>query len=298
MRYDFIVSTMSWHIKPRIARLLVKGLYLIISFICRLRYLVPGTVYISTLTIALTSKCTLNCRDCDEFIPRYRKIKRFDADAGLAITYLSNILAAVNGIVALEVIGGEPFLYKNLAEILDFAKEQSKILRIIVVTNGTLIPNEKIIHSLQNKRTVVRISDYGDLSTKKEDLVNIFKKDKIFYQKGDWTAMGFNLLTDGFKNQNRLYDENCKIYISCFSLTYADRLLIGNRIYCCAQAAHRTNLNLQSESDLEYVDLAMPKEEIRQKIKQFAFLDYAPTCDRCSFLCGCEKVPAAIQEPL
>jgi organic radical activating enzyme len=264
----------------------------------RFRYLVPGTVYISTLTIALTSKCTLNCRDCHEFIPKYRKIKKFDADAGLVITYLQNILAAVDGIVALEVIGGEPFLYKNLAEILDFTKKQSKVLRVIIVTNGTLIPSEKIIFSLKDKKNIVRVSDYGDLSTKKDDLVSILEKNNIAYQKGNWSAMGFSLLTDGFKNQNRSYDENRKIYASCFSLIYACRVLIGNRIYCCAQAGHRTDLNLQPESDFEYVDLTVPKAEIRQGIKQFAFLDYAPTCDRCSFLCGCEKVQTAIQEPV
>jgi hypothetical protein len=78
--------------------------------------------------------------------------------------------------------GGEPFLHSNLNEFIEFLyqyKSQYEVLEII--TNGTLLPSEKLLNTLKKYNDVifVLIDDYGSLSPKAADCAELFKKNSI-----------------------------------------------------------------------------------------------------------------------
>lgn len=60
-------------------------------------------------------------------------------------------------------IGGEPFLYPHLQEIVEYLIGQKKVLGIMLITNSTIMPAPQVLELLRNPKVFVEISDYGHL---------------------------------------------------------------------------------------------------------------------------------------
>ena len=73
---------------------------------------------------------------------------------------LGNILDCVSFIETLQIQGGEPFLYSDLAGLLDFCANQKKIKHIVIATNGTVMPSDDLLAVIKKHRVCIRISNY------------------------------------------------------------------------------------------------------------------------------------------
>lgn len=76
---------------------------------------------------------------------------------------METLLSELNRIGKIRVLGGEPFMHKELSEIVDFLYTLSdKITNgIWIYTNATILPNEEQIRSFVKSRSKFYISDYG-----------------------------------------------------------------------------------------------------------------------------------------
>lgn len=88
------------------------------------------------LSIALTTRCNLNCVYCSK---KDRKVK--DIDNGLLKRVLKEAIDL--GLTKVEFTGGEVFLYPYFWEIIPWLRE--KDVTVLIVTNGTLIDREVAI---------------------------------------------------------------------------------------------------------------------------------------------------------
>jgi len=118
---------------------------------------------IPRIVISVTNQCSLNCRDCNDLMP-YCKERHFELLDSIK-NDVDRILSVCDMIVNVEVIGGEPFLYKDLGKLIDYLSSQSKIMFLEITTNGTVPINEDIICSLKNKKMIVKISNYGKVNS-------------------------------------------------------------------------------------------------------------------------------------
>jgi organic radical activating enzyme len=102
------------------------------------------------------------------------------------------LLSAVEQVYYLNVIGGEPFVHPQLQPIFEFALKQPKIKRVSATTNGTIIPRKELLEILRNPKTIVNISDYGDLSAKRDELADILNKNGVRYNinESSWHEYG------------------------------------------------------------------------------------------------------------
>lgn len=82
----------------------------------------------------INNECNLNCKHC-------RVAQKNDKEA-LSLKEAKKMLAELwyNGTTMLNLSGGEPFLRKDIFEILDYTK---KFEDIVITTNGTLLNEEK-----------------------------------------------------------------------------------------------------------------------------------------------------------
>lgn len=82
----------------------------------------------------INNECNLNCKHC-------RVSEKNDSEK-LSLREAKNMLAEFwyNGITMLNLSGGEPFLRKDIFEILDYTQ---KFDDIVITTNGTLLDEEK-----------------------------------------------------------------------------------------------------------------------------------------------------------
>lgn len=249
-----------------------------------------GGMVLPYLPLYLTTRCTLNCDKCNNLMP-YFKEKKSNCDISFEFfeKSLSRILNCVQELIFCELVGGEPFLYSDLEKILNFVGSQSKIRQIVIVTNGTVIPNENILRLLKKYNVLVRISDYG-LFEKIAKLVAELEKYDInvrILQDMKWNDPG------DISKRNRTLDERFFQYNKCiFSLRC--KYLTGNKLFTCARIASLDMLGIYNgDDDILLIDDTLTEE----KLMDFYLNENGSGCDYCD-LCTIdsgEEIPAAIQ---
>ena len=74
--------------------------------------------YYEYLEIPITTKCSLRCKGCSNLIPCYKK--QSDYDINILVKSIKMFLECINNIVYVRVLGGEPFLSRNLYRVIKY----------------------------------------------------------------------------------------------------------------------------------------------------------------------------------
>ena len=72
---------------------------------------------VGSIDVSLTTRCNLKCKNCGSLMPFYAHPK--DVELDTIIKSLDRFFSCVDRVVRINVIGGEPFLYPHLAEVID-----------------------------------------------------------------------------------------------------------------------------------------------------------------------------------
>ncbi len=120
---------------------------------------------ISRICISVTNQCSLRCVDCNNLMPYCKE--RYFADLDDVKEDVETILNGVDKIVNVEVIGGEPFIYRDLYHLIKYLCDQEKIDWVEITTNATVLPNDEQMGILRNEKVILKCSDYGDVNREK-----------------------------------------------------------------------------------------------------------------------------------
>lgn len=235
--------------------------------------------HIPRLNVVVTTRCTLKCIHCSSLIPHYEKPA--DIDSSTIMASLDRLFAEVDMIYHVELLGGEPFLYKNLPAIAHHLLDSGKILHIDVITNGTLLPEKSVLEALKHPSLSVVIDDYGRLSKKKDALACVLKQLGIDYrinQHWAWADLG------GFEPRRRSAGQLSELFSTCHFNSCTE--LIDGILYRCPRSSHGTRTGLVPEYERDTVDLLEPirrSEDIREILRTF-FNDkpFIRACDHCN----------------
>ena len=118
------------------------------------------TCVLAKIDTVITSRCTLRCKNCNMFIPYAKVQKDFSFDR-LQQTF-DTFFASVDFVYEYTLLGGEPFLHKELPRILRYLTERygDRIGRINLISNGTVVPSEELLVLMKQHDMTVHISDY------------------------------------------------------------------------------------------------------------------------------------------
>lgn len=246
--------------------------------------------YYEYLEIPITTKCSLRCKNCANLIPCYKK--QSDYDINILLKSIKKFLECINNIVYIRVLGGEPFLSKNLYNVIKLLLKSNKIQRIEVVTNGTIIPTEqKLINILKNDRIIVCISEYPMVNFNK--LIEFLEKNKIKYRVDEmnfWMDYGIPV------KKNKTPKELTKQYKTCHSVC---KSLINGQIHLCPRSSHGTDLGIIKDNEEDYLDLLDKKLSVndkKQKLNKLLKKKYIKACDYCDYATKKSgKIPVAEQ---
>ncbi len=246
--------------------------------------------YYEYLEIPITTRCSLKCIGCSNLIPCYQHPK--DLDETILISSINNFLDCIEQIVYIRVLGGEPFLSKNLYSVLRVLLKSSKIQRIEIVTNGTVIPRDRrVIRKLRDSRVVVCISEYPIV--RYEKLVNFLKENSIQYRVD---KMKFWMNYGNVDARGKTNKELKKQFLSCHSVC---KSLLNGQFHLCPRSSHGTDLGIIKDNKDDYVDLLDNTLDIydrRKKINQLLKKKYIKACDYCDYgTKKCRKIPVASQ---
>ena len=99
-------------------------------------------------------RCTLRCKDCCHLIP-YVEPSLYDINSVIRDCELFLRFCKID---LFSIVGGEPFCHPELYKLIDFIAQRTDIPNVKIVTNGTIIPDDKTIESLKKINGIILIS--------------------------------------------------------------------------------------------------------------------------------------------
>ena len=250
-----------------------------------------GKVVIAHLGILVTTYCNLNCRNCADLIP-----KRSSAHYKLEniISDLSLILDNVSQIEEILVIGGEALLYPQLTEVLDFCGAQHKIGNIIITTNGTIYPGERLKACLKKNKVTMRVSGYpAEVAPNRNEIIREYRNADISVEDLEgmiWADIG------SCECRNRTEKELYEVFHSCGMADCVTMQKDGLIFFCSrAMSAYETEL-YPTPLRREYIDVRSTSD-LAKAFRDFYDVAYISTCNYCDGIsCMARQViPAAVQ---
>ena len=242
--------------------------------------------YVELAQICLTERCSLKCRACAHGC---YAVDAGSPDMSLEMTKESadEFFDKVDLIKEFVLIGGEPFLYKELDKVISYIGERyrDRILTFAITTNGTIMPEQKVLDMCQKYHVLIRISNYSAelkyLKKKYEKLREVLNQNQIAYVLSDsdqhWMDYGFETVDRGGDEEEliRVFDK-CKT---------PSREIRGSRYYYCVMARSVSdNLGFDLGKD-DYLDFRKIKKEDKKVLLEFEMgyseKGYLDMCNHC-----------------
>lgn len=245
------------------------------NLITKFKKLFNSYLSLNYVELVITTKCTLRCRSCANLMYKYNK--PYNVDLSIIKKSINKLLECCNEIKMFRILGGEPFCNPELKNILE-ELNSSKIKQIVIVTNGTIMPkDDDLIELLKNNKVVVEISDYNNLSSKKEKLIDFCAKNNIICHCGNFVRM-WQDYGDLKKYKNNTEEQFFYCNVNC-------KNLLNGKLYYCPRQAHGIDLGIIKDNDAQYIDLIKNSKKTNQKLlKEYIFRN-SPicACDYCKY---------------
>lgn len=220
---------------------------------------------LSFVALSITERCTLKCKKCSVLAPYYKH--PHDDSFDEIYDPFQRFLSCVDSIAELQIGGGEPLMHKELAQILVWCLEQEKVKEISIFTNSTILPNESLTKVLMNPKIKLLLDDYGALSRKLPNIVQLCDERGIRYliQKFErWDDLGD--YSDKHETEGQLIE---KFKYCSFGNVMS---FMKGKLYRCTTAARIADLQIVPDDPTDYVDFRSEqaiydwKEQIRNLI--------------------------------
>ncbi len=277
---DFLLfkSFVSCPVDPKsIMGIVIRTLMLPFLFLFSVRALSNNSCYIYKTEFVVTSKCSLRCKKCANLMQYYKSPESFDEKE--LLLSLNKYLECIDYVSLLHILGGEPFLYPHLDNIINLALSSKKVGLIYIFTNGTIIPSIDTLKALKKKRVKVFISDYGEKSKLKHELYALLLSNGINAQilvHSGWNDFGNLSCRDREAVELNAQFKSCSL--DC-------RTVLNGKFYFCPRSAHGHNLGAFSLPSDQYVDLFKDGKTVKQIKDDILRVDrklsYVNACNHC-----------------
>lgn len=244
---------------------------------------------VGSIDVCMTTRCNLRCKGCGSLMPMYQHPK--DVELDLIICSLDRFFSVVDRVFRVNVIGGEPFLYSQMDQVINYLNGRDEVVKVVVPTNGTVVPdNPGLYEALRNPKNHVRISHYEAFDKKSGKLLAKLKEERIDHSVkvfGKDTYLWYNF--GEYECRNRKASELAEQYRKC-EVEWMS--LYRGKLYPCPRAAHSIDLGLQPAEGnfVDILDRSIPLEKLKANLQRFVYeTPYYPACNRCDR--GTDKCP-------
>lgn len=169
-----------------------------------------GQTFFSSICILPTTACNLKCKECLNFTTYIKKFEQQPLERMKAEVDLYFRCVDYTGLFFLS--GGEPLLYPHLPELLEYIADtySDRMYEFGMVTNGTILPGERLLDAMKDRNIMLTIDDYRDVLPEKEkqidETIRIFQENipehRISVRKYDeWISLYPHPVTETTKEQ-------------------------------------------------------------------------------------------------
>ncbi|MBF0445501.1 MAG: 4Fe-4S cluster-binding domain-containing protein [Magnetococcales bacterium] len=246
---------------------------------CHDGYLDPDKIFLRSVDVIITERCSLRCQDCSNLMQYYETPKDCDInEVNLAIEGLCEVVDDIN---EFRIIGGEPFLNKNMWQVCNALAKQPKVRKVIIYTNGAIVPKGENLACLKDDKILVLVTDYGPLTRKTATVIEIFKANGIAHYvqpAQNWTQCS-NLV-----KHNRTVKEQTAVFTRCCAKNLFT--LSAGKFFRCPFIANADRLGATPDIKSDYVqilDIDCDSKEIRKRLRNYLYsVPYLEACDYCN----------------
>jgi len=239
---------------------------------CHKSFLANDTKFVRSMDVVISERCSLKCVDCSNLMQFYESPK--DISFSEILRDFDALLERVDHIYEIRLIGGEPFMNKEIYTIINYFLANEKISKIVVYTNATIPLKVDEMKGFDNSKLVFFVTDYGNLSKNTDKVKNVLDEINVAYRvvpPENWT--------DSAKigKHSRSEVENQDIFDKCCGKNLYT--LMYGKIYRCPFTANAERLKaIPDEKDNSVLVTADSSE-----ISSFLYgSKYTPACDHCN----------------
>lgn len=265
----------------------------IFEIVCLIRAALDFTqksryVVLPYLELCITPRCSLRCTNCANLMQYYAKPCDYETEG--IIGSIKRLLECVDYIDCFRILGGEPFLHRDIASIISFCTAQGKLRQVQIVTNGTIVPEQEVLKSLQHPKASVYISDYGKYSVNKsrlETCLAAYGIESVSDLNYTWDDMG------GVERRDYSPERVRSVYRGCRDIC---KTLVEGLVYVCPRAAHADKLGIVPRKEQDCVDLYNGSTSfVRRKLLELYNVEYVEACYYCNAVEDRSKIAAGEQ---
>jgi organic radical activating enzyme len=253
--------------------------YRYINLRCEGKKKEPPLIF-QSFTFILSTKCSLNCRYCGQRLHEYKPEDRRDFALEDIKRDIDNFLDAVDFCGMVSIIGGEPFIYPHITEVVKHCLTKENFGIVNITTNGIANLTEELLEEIKDVRVKIHFSLYDTYlnETQKALLqrnIELVKKSGINYSIGQplWgipaEIKDYGYSEEIMKNKKK----NCENVRLCPSAR-------DGVFHACSFAETIEGLHLYPLGNV-VVDLK-EKENLRERLMECVNQDYYDICRYCS----------------
>ena len=235
-----------------------------------------GYIYLYHVELPITQRCNLRCKHCSFFMPYFKHPVDFPVED--LIKYMDRLIEAVDTVQIFRILGGEPFLYKDLYAIVEKAIASPKFKTIEIVTNGTIIPTPELLALMKNQRVKIQISYYGKLSRKAEEIKAVCDEAGVLCVIRDPKDKTWGYAGD-LHDRGRSVQELKKQLKRCGNIC---RNFQNGKLYFCPRASFGSKLGMPDNPN-DFVDFT-EEVDVKTRKRQIFELNqkrYIAACNYC-----------------
>lgn len=206
---------------------------------------------LKTLDVVVTEACSMRCIDCANLMQYYAHPRHANLDE--LRSALTRLLAAVDGIDEFRVLGGEPFAYPRVGQVIDMLTALPAEPRVVIYTNGTIVPKDHNLASLMHPSVMVDITNYGEHSRRHDELTRTLTSHGVAWvsKTPTWTDSGRIGAVD------RSPGELLRVFNDCCVNDVVT--LLNGRLYLCPFSANAMNLSAIPHAPDDVLDLRIER---------------------------------------
>lgn len=260
---------------------------------CKWQRCLKREIYLKYLEVPITTRCSLNCKECNNLIQVYQKPDNFDMRH--IVQDIKHVCCVSKKIRMLRILGGEPLLHPDLGFLLKELAQINNIECIRIVTNGTLLFDQRCISLLENNpKFSVYISNYGERSVRYNSLISQLEEKRICYITQNEQKSWKEVCNCG--SRGRSLREKKKVFSLCHEDCHS---LLNGELHICPRSSHGTDLKLipKKRDDFVSVRKISGKAELRRKLYELLNTTMIEACDYCDMfqINNLQSIPSAEQ---
>lgn len=272
---------------------------------CNIKEFIPewywknkGECCLYTVDMTVSAKCNFRCRNCNMFMPYYKTDVKYTLED--LKNSVDSFFKVVDYVCYIGFIGGEPLLFTDLAELIEYVKRKyaERVGHFTIHTNGSIVPSDQLTEKIKKYDITVAVSDYGEESPCRDRMLST-----IEYLRGqgicadvrsslEWRDVGFPV------NPRDFGDEEMEQHIKSCSADW--RGVNDGKFYYCniAWSAEKAGLTtLEPDDYLVLDDLAEEgisgKEKLLKLSEGYFEKGYMSFCRKCGG-CGMDNTKLVI----